>query len=356
MKIRDKFLKAMRRESEGYIPKSIGLCSAQLERFEKEYGHRDYACEWKLPVKGVHLPFRPTTDDFTKWLGVLNERTTVDEWGIGHERATNGSHFEHYLHPLENICSGEEVRNYPFPLPASTEDVDRCKETIKHIRQAGFVSQVSVAPVGGTVFWPSYKLRGMENLLCDLSTNPDLVRCLLDKVTNLCIQQAHLASSTRPDILHLADDLGTQISSYVSPKTFRTWFKPRLAEIIHEAKETHPEVLVSFHSDGAIQDFIPDLIEIGVDILNPVQPECMDPVEIKRRYGDRLSFWGCLGTQTTLPFGTSEEVGNKTKFYCEEMGKGGGFWIAPTHLVEPEVPWENVLAFIKTADEYAQLF
>lgn len=350
--IREKFLKAMRREAKGYVPKSIALCPSQTDRFEKEYGHRDYERAWNLPVKRVSLPFRAATNDFTKWLGAINERTTVDEWGIGHEHAAVGSHFEHLIHPLGNVQSPEEIADYPFPLPASPEDVAGCGAAIERIKQEGLVAMLDVTPVGGTAFWPAYKLRGMENLLCDLCINPDLAACLLDKVTDLCVRQARLAVSTHPDIVLLADDLGTQISTYVSPGTFRKWFKPALASVIHSLKKIYPEVLVAFHSDGAIQNFIPELIEIGVDILNPVQPECMDPVEIKRKYRDRLSFWGCLGTQTVLPFGTPGEVCDKTRFYCEKMGENGGFWIAPTHLVEPEVPWKNIMAFIKTADEY----
>lgn len=110
--------------------------------------------------------------------------------------------------------------------------------------------------------------------------------------------------------------------------------------------------MIFYHGDGNLQKIIPDLIEIGVEILNPIQPECMNPVEIKKKYGDRLSFWGTLGTQSTMPFGTSGEVREYCKRMIEMIGKGGGLILAPTHLLEPEVPWDNVQAFIDTVREY----
>jgi len=101
-----------------------------------------------------------------------------------------------------------------------------------------------------------------------------------------------------------------------------------------------------------IEPIIPDLIEIGVTILNPVQPECMDPVKLKEQYGDRLAFDGTMGIQTTMPFGTPEEVDRETKRMIETVGKGGGLIIAPTHVLEPEVPIENIKAFLEAVDKY----
>ena len=96
------------------------------------------------------------------------------------------------------------------------------------------------------------------------------------------------------------------------------------------------------------------MIIFEVDILNPVQPECVDPVAIKKKYGDRLSFWGTIGTQTTMPFGTPEDVRREIRARIETVGKGGGLLIAPTHVIEPEVPWENILAFIEAVKEFGR--
>jgi len=119
-------------------------------------------------------------------------------------------------------------------------------------------------------------------------------------------------------------------------------------------KNVNPDIIIAFHSDGAIQKIIPHLIEIGVDVLNPLQPECMDIFEIKRIYGDKLSFWGTIGTQTTMPFGTVDEVKEAVKKSIQEIGKDGGLLIAPTHLLEPEVPWENIMAFVEAVRDYGK--
>jgi uroporphyrinogen decarboxylase len=154
------------------------------------------------------------------------------------------------------------------------------------------------------------------------------------------------------DILMLGDDVSTQLEMMISPELWRNILKPRLAKVIRAAKETNPNILIFYHGDGNLQAIIPDLIEAGVDILNPVQPECMDPVLIKKQYGDRLSFWGTIGTQTTLPFGTAAEVAEMVKKMIETVGKGGGLLLAPTHMVEPEVPWENIEAFIEAIKKF----
>ena len=107
-----------------------------------------------------------------------------------------------------------------------------------------------------------------------------------------------------------------------------------------------------YHSDGVIYDIIPELIEIGVDVLNPVQPECVDPVLLKQQYGNKLSFWGTVGTQTTMPFGSPQDVRDTVRHMIETVGDGGGFLIAPTHLLEPEVPWENIEAFVQAVREF----
>jgi uroporphyrinogen decarboxylase len=138
----------------------------------------------------------------------------------------------------------------------------------------------------------------------------------------------------------------------MSPKHWREFVKPRLAALISAAaKHGLPTCL---HSCGCIREIIPDLIEIGLTVLNPVQPECMDPVALKKQYGGQLAFWGTIGTQTTMPFGAPAEVKATVKRMIETVGKGGGLVLAPTHVLEPDVPWENILAFFQAVEEYGR--
>jgi len=132
---------------------------------------------------------------------------------------------------------------------------------------------------------------------------------------------------------------------------WRRWFKPRLAQVIQVARRVKPDLLVEYHTDGYVEPFIPDLIEVGVNVLNPVQPECMNPAEIKHKYGDKLAFSGTVGTQTTMPFGAPQEVRRVVAERIQTVGRGGGLVLAPTRFVEPDVPWQNIEAFFGAAEE-----
>jgi len=121
--------------------------------------------------------------------------------------------------------------------------------------------------------------------------------------------------------------------------------------VIRAAKEINPEVICYYHSDGNIHSVIPDLIETGVEILNPIQPECMDPIAIKEQYGEAVTLWGTIGTQRLMPFGTAREVADTVKSMIREVGYNGGLVIAPTHILEPEVPWENIVALVEAVRE-----
>jgi len=156
------------------------------------------------------------------------------------------------------------------------------------------------------------------------------------------------------DIVQLGDDIGSQQGMLVSPALWRKYLKPLMAKIIADIKGANPETLVFYHSDGNIEAVIPDLIEIGVDVLNPVQPECMDIAKLKKKYGNWLSFWGGIGVQTTMPFGTPDDVRRAVKHVIRDAGRGGGLLVAPAHLIERDVPWHNVEAFVEAVHEYGK--
>lgn len=134
----------------------------------------------------------------------------------------------------------------------------------------------------------------------------------------------------------------------ISPDMWRTYFKPRMAAFIAELKAINPGVKVAYHSDGNIRPIIPELIEIGIDVLNPIQPASMDPAEIKRDFGDKLCFWGTIDEQYTLPFGSPDEVCDEVRERLRTIGKDGGLILAPTHHVQLDTPTENFWAMIET--------
>ena len=201
------------------------------------------------------------------------------------------------------------------------------------------------------MFEVAWYLRGMEDFMMDLMSGEDIAFALLDILTEMRVGMARRYGEAGVDLLMLGDDVATQIDMMISPALWRETLKPRLARVIRAAKEARPEILIFYHGDGNMETILPDLIEIGVEVLNPVQPECMDPVKMKAKYGDQLAFWGCIGTQTTMPFGTPDDVKRTVRELIASVGKGGGLFLAPTHTLEPDVPWANVEAFMEAVRE-----
>jgi uroporphyrinogen decarboxylase len=252
------------------------------------------------------------------------------------------------MHPLASMTRAAQIADYPLPdvsAPGCWSHLAG-EVTALHRRQ-----RASMGELACTVFEQSWYLRGLENLLTDMVMRPEMAEVLLDRMTQLRCVQARTLAQAGVDILRLGDDVSTQRGMLMSVSMWRQWLKARLAAVISAARAVKPDILVFYHSDGDCRAIVPELIEIGVDILNPVQPECMDPAEMKRLYGDRLAFWGTMGTQTTFPFGTPDEVRRVVRERIRTVGAGGGLLLAPTHILEPDVPWENIVAFFEAIDE-----
>jgi uroporphyrinogen decarboxylase len=149
----------------------------------------------------------------------------------------------------------------------------------------------------------------------------------------------------------VGDDVANQRSLMFSIDLWRHFMKSRWEKVFQAARSVRPEIGIWYHSDGAILDIVPELLDIGVTILNPVQPECVDPVEIKRLLGRRAAIDGAIGTQTTMPFGTPADVKAMVRERVDTLGRDGALILSPTHMLEPEVPVENVLAFFEAVDE-----
>jgi len=143
-----------------------------------------------------------------------------------------------------------------------------------------------------------------------------------------------------------------QTGMMMSPEIWRNYFKPRMAKIIEAARRIKPGLHMFYHSDGKPEEIYDDLLEIGVNVLNPIQPECVDPAEVKKKYGGRAAFWGAIGIQHTLPFGTVDDIRNEVRLRMATIGKGGGYICGPTHVIAPEVPWENLKGLYDAIDEF----
>jgi uroporphyrinogen decarboxylase len=351
MKPRERVLAALNRREPDKVPRTLGFTPAMFEKFRRQTGSESPAEYFDFEVRHVGLQPTQLQTDFAPYLGELPPNAWVNEWGIGH---VPGSlyHFEDYVHPLRQATSAQDIRAYPFPDVNADYRYQGVAEKVAAWHERGYAVAAGPPHYSGTLFECAWILVGMEKLLSDFLLNPELASELLDWLTHSAVESAARLARAGVDILTTGDDVGTQRGMMMSPALWRRWLKPRMAEIIAAAKREKGDILVFYHSDGNIEPIIPELIEIGVDILNPVQPECMDPARLKREYKDDLSFWGTIGTQTTMPFGTPDQVKETIHERIDTVGRGGGLLLAPTHVLEPEVPWENVVAFMEAIDEH----
>jgi len=357
MTSRERVLTAMRRRQPDRPPfdLSFGFSTAQLQAFRTRTGADDpcdyFGADTRMVWPG---PTRLTTD-FSDYLGPLPPGTTIDEWGLAHVPTSSAerdhAHLEGFRHPMLHLESAAAADAYPLPDIDAAYRYEPVREEIARIHRRNLAA---MAMLECTVFERAWYLRSMERLLLDFTDGSAFATTLLDRITDLRVAQAQHYARCGADVIAYGDDVGTQRGMLMSVRMWRTWLRPRLARAIAAAREIRPDVLIFYHSDGDVSAIIPDLIEIGVDILNPVQPECMDPAALKRNFGDRLAFWGTIGTQSTLPFGSPDDVRREVRLRIETVGVGGGLFLAPTHVIEPEVPFENIAAFVDAVrDEYA---
>lgn len=350
MTVRDKFFKNIRRQMEGYIPFDFDLCPSLYKQFVERTGKQSYKDYYEMPLRFVYVEAFERKIDFRKYYKDIEEDVFFSEWGIAYKRGSM-EHFVRMFHPLENFETIEEFENYPYPDPERDFNWAPLQAKINNLKNRDLVV---IAALGATIFELAWVLRGMEQLMTDMILNPELACYQLDRIMYNRCEFAKKYALYGVDIIQLGDDVSTQLDMMMSPELWRKFLKPRLKHIIQTVKEINPDLLIEYHGDGNLQKIIPDLIEVGVDILNPVQPECMDPVEIKKLYGDKLSFRGTIGTQTTMPFGSPEEVEEVCWRMICEVGRGGGLVLAPSHVLEPEVSWDNIEAMIRTVKNYNQ--
>jgi uroporphyrinogen decarboxylase len=273
--------------------------------------------------------------------------TYIDEWGIGWQSVVydtpygQGRYTEIHHNPLADDAA---ISGYRPPDPLRPELYTSAAELLERYQAEYWITGVTVT----TIFETAWALRGYERLLTDLVTDAELADTILEIPYRYHLAAAKKLVEMGVDMIWVGDDVGAQQHMLFSPATWRKFFKPRMSHFIAELKAINPGLKVAYHSDGNIYPIIPDLIEIGLDVLNPVQPASMDPALLKQKYGDNLCFWGAIDEQYTLPFGTQQEVANEVRLRLETVGKGGGLIIGPTHSVQLDTPMENFWAMVNT--------
>jgi uroporphyrinogen decarboxylase len=355
MKHRDRVLMALEHEQPDRCPMQISFTPEFAKRLEGDM-------QLGSPTEKLHNPHgggntyqleRALDEDLlltsVGWANCYYQDADayVDEWGVGWKTAEYttpfgvGHYTEMKVHPLADDGA---IERYQAPDPNRPELYKEAEWVLKTFKDEYYIVGVTVT----TMLETAWALRGYEQMLSDFALNPDLAERLLDIPYHYHLTAAKKLTQMGVDMIWIGDDVGAQNNMIISPKMWRRFLKPRMASFIAELKAINPRVKVAYHSDGQIYPIIPDLIEIGLDVLNPVQPASMDPARLKREYGDRLCFWGSMDEQHTLPFGSPADVRAEVLTRLDTLGQSGGLILGPTHHVQLDTPMENFWAMVNT--------
>lgn len=275
--------------------------------------------------------------------------------GLG-EKERKSLYFEPVYYPLRE-AKVEDIEKYKWPSAPSADQIAQWKETAKRIREETDYAVVGDV-IGLGIFETAWSLQGLDRFMINIHRRLPLVEALLDKVLEVKLKQyeAYL-SAIGPyiDVINLSDDMGTQHGPIVSPELYRKVVKPRQKVLCQSIKEkTNAKIFL--HSCGAVSEFIGDFIDVGIDILNPIQVSAKgmgDTAWLKREFGKDIVFWGGgCDSQHILPFSTPEEVEREVRRRIEDLAPGGGFVFAPVHNIQPGVPPENIVALFAAAIRY----
>jgi uroporphyrinogen decarboxylase len=314
------------------VPFTLGVDPEVAERLDAHYGDPSW--------RGRLTPYMATC-------GAIDRRG-CEAMGDGYERDPFGSVWRTDQRPFHLEEPGLErpsLEGYTFPSAESFIDpgfVEKAKQLVE--RQSASFTRIGL----GWGLWESYwGIRGFENAMMDCVAEPTFFAELLDRLTDLYLEQVAACAGIPADAIMFGDDWGDQRGVMMGPDRWREFLKPRYARI-YEAARAQGKLVIS-HCCGSVAEIMPDIIEIGQDVLESVQPEAigMDPYELKAKWGGEITFWGGLGSQSTIPFGTPDEIREEVSRLCGEMGRGGGYILAPAKSLQPETPTENAVAVLE---------
>jgi uroporphyrinogen decarboxylase len=337
------------------VPLQFDLCQGLLEAFGARLG---------IPVHYTHawyddLTYRISGNAIRTALGsdcvlvgvemakgfhpqVDSEGCLTNEFGM---RMRQGPIYMELLnHPLDFASEPGDIDNFPFPDPLSEGRFDDALDQIRIFRDEYFI----IGDIEITIFALMRHLVGMEKLLVDMAENAAYLDRLIQKCTAFSISLGKKLVEMGVDGIWAGDDFGGQNGMLISPRMWRRYFKEPYRQLYAAFKETNPEVLIMQHSDGAVAPILPEWVEAGMQVFNPVQPGVPghEPEILKNALGNQLSFWGGIDQQTLLPFGTPAEIEKEVKNKIEILGRNGGYMAAPAHIIQSDTPIENVEAFI----------
>ncbi len=295
------------------------------------------------------IPYRASRRDRAR---STTGATYTDEWRLNYQ--SDGLYFNIINSPLKDATIGD-LEKYDWPDPSDPERVKGVAEESRYWHDHSTYALLGPG-IGCSLFEQCWYLRGLEQFFMDLVTDKEFAHALLRKVLDIrkVMYGAFLERAGKYlDVIYVADDIAMQSGPMMSLEMFREMIKPYYREYFTFLKEK-TEAKLLYHCCGGVEPLLEDLIEAGIDIINPVQTTAagMDPANLKEKYGDRIVFWGGIDTQRILPKGTPGEVQEETLKMLRIMGSGGGYVLAAVHNVQPDTPAENILAMLDTAFHY----
>lgn len=306
-----------------------------------------------LDVQFVEFEPVPDQGDFLAYLrglppdvhvGTLRQLRTYHEWDYHPEHEGSAS--------LGSANTVAELKRHIFPDLSDPARYGSLRAQVELAHRRGRAAAGAPPHLGGELFETAWRLRGFAGFMEDMIARRPIADYLLDQLTALLIHSALVLAQAGVDILLLDDDIAMPTDMLISPRLWRELFKPRLAEVIRLARAASPELIVFYHSDGNFSRIVPDLAEIGVNVINPIQPDCMDPLAIKREFGDRLAIWGAAGTAWLWDRGAPEQIREEVRWCIESLGPRG-LLLCPAYDVD-FTPLENLRAFSEAVEEFGR--
>lgn len=354
----ERVLKTVRKEKTDYLPVDFSFSN---KRIEGEYAAKlNITDEAFKEYLGSDIVYLPILDDLSFFIdneelieyalknGFASRDETggilFDRWGVGWAKESEG--VRPMIHPLD---TPEKALKYEAPDPFKEGLFHAVEKDIKKFQSEGYAI---IIPQYIGLLERAWVLTGFERFFIDCIENPDYIKVLLDKITDYRVEVAKKIVEHGATFGHIGDDYGTQYGPIMSVKLWRELFKPRLARIWDVYKKKNIPVI--HHSCGDCRLFIDDLIEIGMDVLHPVQPTAMPLEELKEKYGDRITFYGGIDTRDILPHGSAVDVEEDVKRAARILGKDGGLILSALNIMS-DVPEENIEMLVKCVKNYRDL-
>jgi uroporphyrinogen decarboxylase len=320
-----------------YTPEAALVLRAEFGRHEDDLGYVMGNDLIKTTVGVENSYYMYDTGEYTcpfgvRWRNVRNE---------------TGHYTENIGGALYDDPDGEKLRAYSIPDPENPALYSNVREAVEKYGEEKFI----IGSCQCSIFETAWYLHGLEQMLVDMAADEDYSNELFDRIMRFPLRAGLRMIDAGVDMVWLGDDISTQLGMMISVPMWRKYFKERYAFIFSEYRKKRPDIVIAYHSCGNCEKIIDEMVEIGLDVLNPIQPLAIDPFMVKRRYGRKLTMFGAIDVQWLMPYGSAEEITRSVRECKKYLGAGGGYILSPAHHIQSDTGLENIKAFYAAAME-----